>query len=267
LIKDNNINCIVEYGSGNSTLYYLNNIINRPLTFISIENDKKWFYHLINRMKYNCSTHDLRIHKWSHKECINFFNNLPLLPYVPISDGFSKSDSWKDRFFFGPFFKFKKIKILASFFKFINLNFRLYIHLYDGTFLAKYSNINFVYKLVPPAIKDQFRESVNADDYVNAGLNSIPLDVENVMILIDAGPRHYIFDKAIAQLDKKNLIVCLFDAHRPEYIEIFNKYNGKFFPGENQLLDGTDFYSEKYPNLDELELILSKELYVYNNLK
>jgi hypothetical protein len=267
LIKDNNINCIVEYGSGNSTLYYLNNIINRPLTFVSIENDKKWFYHLINRLKNNCSTHDLSIHKWSHKQHINFFNKSPLLPYTSISDGFSKSDSWKNRFFFGPFFKFSKIKTLAQIFKFINLHFRLYSHLEDGTFLADYSNIKFVYKLVPPAIKDQFRESANADNYVNAGLNSIPNDVENVMILIDAGPRHYIFDKAIAQLDKKNLIVCLFDAHRPEYIEIINKYNGNFFRGENQLLDGTDFYSQKYPNLDELELRLSKELYIYKNFK
>lgn len=138
LIKDNNINCIVEYGSGNSTYYYLNNILNSPLTFISIENDKKWFYHLINRLKNDCRTHDLSIHKWSHKEHINFFNKPPLLPYTPICDGFSKSASWKDRFLFGPFYKFSKIKFLARFFKFINLHFRLYDHLENATFLANY---------------------------------------------------------------------------------------------------------------------------------
>lgn len=112
--------------------------------------------------------------------------------------------------------------------KYINLNFRLYAHLEYATFRTEVNKITFIYKLVPPAIKDQYRESPNADSYVSAGLNEISNNLDNVMILIDAGPRHYIFDKVISIMNKKK-IDCLFDAHRPEYIKVLNKYDGFFF--------------------------------------
>jgi len=264
-IKQYNINCILEFGSGNSTLYYLKNIINRPLTFISIENDKKWFYHLINELK--TSVYSLKIKKWSHKAHIEFYNLPPASPYTPIQEGFPKFNIWLERFKFGPFFNFRKFKIIAPLFKFINIHFRLYTHLENANYLTEVNGIKFIYKLVPPAIKDQFRESPNADSYVNAGFIEIPDNVDNIMILIDAGPRHYIFEKAITELNKNKLIVCLFDAHRPEYEEVLTKYKGEYFKGENQLLDGTDFYSNQYSNKNELEFRLSKELYIYKNFK
>jgi len=115
LIRDNNINCIIEYGSGNSTLYYLNNIVNRPLTFISIENDKKWFYYLIDKMK--SSTYSLDVKKWSHKEHLKFFNQPPVSPYTPIKEGFSKFTIWLERFNYGPFFNLRKFKFFCPFFE------------------------------------------------------------------------------------------------------------------------------------------------------
>ena len=44
LIADNNIDAIVEYGSGNSTIYFLNKYKDKHIKFISVENTKPWFY-------------------------------------------------------------------------------------------------------------------------------------------------------------------------------------------------------------------------------
>ena len=39
-----NIDTIIEYGSGSSTLYFIKKLKNKKINFISVENAKFWFY-------------------------------------------------------------------------------------------------------------------------------------------------------------------------------------------------------------------------------
>ena len=112
-------------------------------------------------------------------------------------------------------------------------------------------------------MKDQFGESPNRDSFIRAGLKRIKDNDKNILIMIDAGPRHYIVDELIKLLRFKELHICLFDAYRPEYDEVLDKYDGKFYKGNTFLLDGTDFYKRNYPDEITRDFILNRELWYY----
>ena len=50
-----------------------------------------------------------------------------------------------------------------------------------------------------------------------------------------------------------------FDAHRPEYTEILDKYAGQFYGGNSALMDGTTFYDTVYKDAAERRFILDHE--------
>ena len=54
-IESKDIDAIVEFGSGNSTKYYLSRI-HKAIDFISIEASPKWFYQLIDDLENNFDT-------------------------------------------------------------------------------------------------------------------------------------------------------------------------------------------------------------------
>ena len=113
-----------------------------------------------------------------------------------------------------------------------------------------------------PSIKDQFGESPFRDEYINKGLDLVKSsDYKTVLLMVDSGCRHLVVDRFIKE-SNTNLIVMLFDAQRPEYKKILDQYNGKFYRGSTNLLNGELFYPQKGNELDE---ILNKELWIFDS--
>ena len=46
-------------------------------------------------------------------------------------------------------------------------------------------------------MKDQFGESPNREEYLNAPLESVDQNDRDIMVMIDGGPRHFMVDRII----------------------------------------------------------------------
>jgi hypothetical protein len=271
LIKQNKIQLIIEYGSGNSTLYFLEKLKAAPsLKFTSVENTKSWFYKNIKAISKNFSpSRPVLVRKYWEAERYKEFYKASFEPYTPIQEGASRVERWKRAMELGPFFRFERPKsrlyeiIAKPVFKISNKFLRQFSKFKNerSSWKCRINKVDFSYQLVPPSMKDQFGESPNRDEFIQAGLEQVSQDSKNILVMIDAGPRHYIIDKIIETLPNKNLHICLFDAQRPEYESVLSKYSGEFFSGETELIDGTDFYSSIYPDNDLKASMLSKELW------
>lgn len=275
LINDHPIDAMIEYGSGNSTLYFLDKYQSEGIRFISVENTKYWFYRNIQsiKSKFQCRSISIRRKYWNAQNYKDFFNR-EQEPYTPIIDGASRVDRWKRAMELGPFFRFEpdsasrfegKLKRFRPLFVLINRMLRkLPAFRHERTvWNSTIQNLKFHYQLVGPSMKDQFGESPNRDDFVGAGVENLTDRDTTILVMIDAGPRHFIVDEILRLLPEKSVHVCLFDAHRPEYEAILNKYSGQFYKGNTTLLDGTDFYASAYPDAAERDAVLSKELWYY----
>jgi hypothetical protein len=173
----------------------------------------------------------------------------------------------------GPFFRFEidsgsrlqgKLGIFKPIFKLLNRLIRMHPKFANENSFWKteIGNCKFFYELVSPGMKDQFGESPNRDEYIQAGVKHLTDSEQNILIMIDAGPRHYILDEVLKLLEGKNLHICLFDAHRPEYTEILDKYQGTFYQGSAKLVDGSNFYEATYPDESIRNTILKSELWL-----
>ena len=275
LIADNNIDAIVEYGSGNSTIYFLNKYKDKHIKFISVENTKPWFYKNIKTIcsRFTCRDISITRQYWQSRDYAEFYAAYHE-PYTPIKEGKSRVERWKKAMALGPFFRFEpnsgsrfqgKLNILRPVFLAAN-NVLRKLPKYaneDTSWTATIQNCKFFYELVAPSMKDQFGESPNRETFVHAGLKSLTPADKNVLVMIDAGPRHYIVDEVMGHLKGKTVHLCLFDAHRPEYTEILDKYAGKFYGGNSALMDGTTFYDTVYKDAAERRFILDHELWYY----
>ncbi len=275
IISENSIDAIVEYGSGASTIYFIDHYKKKNIKFISVENTKSWFYENIKTVstKFMCKNSSLKQRFWTSSEYQNFWSTQNQ-PYTRIQNGKSRVERWKRIMELGPFFRFEsdsgsrfqgKFNIFRPIFKLLNRLLRMLPKFSNenSSWKSEIESLKFFYELVSPSMKDQFGESPNRDVFVRAGIQPLSLNDKNILIMIDAGPRHYIVDEVIRFLGSKELHICLFDAHRPEYNEILNKYDGKFYKGNNKLADGTDFYSKLHPDENYRNSILSKELWYY----
>ena len=74
IIDKNEIDAIVEYGSGASTIYFLNRYKEKTIKFISVENTKSWFYKNINTItaKFLCRNILLKQNYWTNSDYQNF---------------------------------------------------------------------------------------------------------------------------------------------------------------------------------------------------
>ena len=275
IISKYKIDAILEFGSGNSTLYFLKKYKSQKIKFISVENSKSWFYKNIKLIKSSFQIKNVILNRkfWSFRNYKNFFD-LNHSPYTPIQHGVSRVERWKRQMDLGPFFRFEpdstskmagKFRTLKPFFKFINFFLRNIPKFNNETteWRCKIQNCEFIYHLVSPGMKDQFGESPNRDIYLNLPLKSLDLNDKNIMVMIDGGPRHYIVDKIINILSNKNLHICLFDGHRPEYLEILKKFDGKFYKGSDNLLNGYKYHKTAYPDKIERDFVKSHELWYF----
>lgn len=275
LITANNIDLIIEFGSGNSTIYFINKLQDTKITLLSVENTKYWFYRNISTItkKFKLVFTNINRKFWEATDYKKFYDNLHP-PYTPIIKGRSRVEKWKRAMDMGPFFRFEKdsgskfagnFLSFRSYFILINKILRLLPRFRNerSTYQCKVNQLKFIYELVSPSMKDQFGESPNRDEYLDAGAKIISDKYKNILVMIDAGPRHYIADKLLQKDIKGNLHICLFDSHRPEYENVLQKYDGKFYPGDSCLIDGSEFYSNLYNNKKEMNKILSKELWYF----
>ena len=280
IINEKNIDFIIEYGSGYSTMYFIKNLKRKKIKFISVENTKFWFYENMRIISKDFNTKNCVLHKsyWSSKDYEKFYKT-STKPFTEIINGKSRIEKIKKIVKLGPFYRFEKdgnsklsgkLSIFLPMIKpiFILINSLLqkvnFFNNEKSEWKCQIDELDFTYKLISPSFKDQFGESPNKDEYANAGIEFIANENKNILVMIDGGPRHYIADRIINEKYKHNLHICLFDAHRPEYKFLFDKYKGTFFQGEEELVDGTNYYS--IFNDEQKKKLLSKELWYYKNL-
>tara|TARA_Y100000590_G_C15659134_1_gene991858 strand:- start:241 stop:1167 length:927 start_codon:yes stop_codon:yes gene_type:complete len=280
IINEKNIDTIIEYGSGFSTLYFIKNLKNKKIKFISVENTKIWFYDNIKNITKKFNPKNCTLHKyfWNKKDYKKFYETKNE-PFTKIVQGKSRIKKIKQLVKLGPFYRFEKdgnsrysgklsilLPLIRPMFFFINSLLQKFNKFNNekSEWKCQIDELEFTYKLISPSVKDQFAESPNRDDYVYSGLEILENDSKNknVLVMIDGGPRHYIVDQIINKKYNHNIHICLFDAYRPEYEYIFNKYKGTFFKGEEELVDGTNYYSifsdeKKIPHL-------ARELWYFN---
>ena len=273
-IDSGEFHTIVEFGSGASTKYFINKYQSSTIHLISVENTKKWFDVNIKDIlaMAGASKPSIETKKWTIKDYDDFFRT-KTTPFTPIIEGASRLENWQKQLKLGPLGKiyfhpkygrwpFVK-KIIDSIEPAILLGVKIGRAL--GFFSNSYTSLSttigrlkFTYKLVPPAIKDQYGESPNREVYVNAGISSIQQkDPGGVLFLIDGGARHFIVNK-IVESELNHIGICLFDAHRPEYNAVLDDLDGEFMTGSHDLIDGTVFYDREDP---ATEMTLEKELW------
>ncbi len=277
IIDEKNIEIIIEYGSGSSTLYFIKNYKNKKIKFRSVENNKIWFYQNIRSISkiFNPKNNVLNKVYWDKKDYKNFYKTTTQ-PFTKIIDGKSKINKIKNRLKLGPFYKcegysnsklsfiYTLIRPLLIFVSGFIQNFNKFNN-EKSEWKSEIDQLEFTYKLISPSGKDQFAENPNKDDYVEAGIKFLENETKNkkILIMIDGGPRHYIIDRIINKKYKHHFHICLFDAYRPEYESILNKYKGTFFSGDEKLIDGTNLY-DTFSGWDKDPQCLAKELWYFD---
>ena len=274
LISDNPITTIIEFGSGNSTLYFLKKYKTKQLKFISIETSKVWYYKNIKTIKslFPYATGALKKVFWNENDYSNFFEK-PHEPYTPVHSGTSRLGRWKRSLELGPFFRFEPDsglkgagllpRTLKPLLVYSNKLLRHFSHFKfeRSSWVTMIGSIELNYELICPGMKDQFGESPNREAYVQSALNQLSASDSEILVMIDAGPRHFVLDELAKNIKDRTVHICLFDAQRPEYELILSKYNGLYYKGNEILMDGSNFYQKEFPDLGERNKALRKELW------
>jgi len=264
IIQKNKFDYIIEFGSGNSTLFFYKKLkeLNRHTCFISHENSEKYYQKIKKEINKNLGPSSEEIKKWTIENYNKFYNSRRR-PWVTIVEGKSRLQKWKNAIRLGPFWKIlpesksllslhpRIVWLFAPFLEAIVKTMRTFGYLChaDRYFHKKSNYIDFHYYNISPGIKDQFGESPTRQSYTCKWIKHIqPKSKKSLLFLIDGGPRHFIIDK-IAQFKKKyksmSLFICLFDAYRPEYAKTLSKIkNGKFFPSSCFDLNGRKIYDK-----------------------
>ena len=251
---------LVEFGSGASTLYFIK-VLNElsGSRFVSIENTPEWFEIIAGQLSKSFGVVIARS-KWKNERYNKFYSGGGI-PYTNIVDGASRYTRWKRIIMAGPFWRFVPSSgsrlslnnavafLLMPVVNFLTHAFRLFglFRHYDAVLETVCGNVKFNYLLLSPGIKDQFGESPFMKEHANAWKPYVE-DSENILFLIDGGPRHYIVDQ-IDMFHKEHpemrITIALFDAHRPEYDEVLRRFsNASFYKGSLELIDETKFYEE-----------------------
>jgi len=282
LMTSGKIDTIIEYGSGNSTLYFLDLLRNYPLHFISVENSKRYFFRLVRSIEktFPRAPQELSRNFWTPKQYSSFLSSSQA-PYTPIQEGSSRLHPWKRQMQLGPLSRVESIlkgrcggrlSLFWGIFEQLNKIFRTayfqkiwrrtpYFANERSIFSSNLGAIRFRYELVSPQIKDQFGESPNRSQYAFAGLRSLEQHNRNILVMIDGGPRHFLVDFLFDNLKNRNVHLFLFDAHRPEYESTLKKHSGQFFPGTLVDANGEDLYSSLIPDRETLAKQLKYELW------
>ena len=241
----------MEWGSGGSTLFYLDFFIrnNIACSFLSVECELSWHRKVIEKIhdKYDglLAQEIYSYQNWSEAKCRKYLKAREQKLLCDIPDLIRKLSVGKNRL------KEAILKENGSFLK-------------DGYYSVYVNNlINFKYILKAECFKDQYGESPLKDEYVNSGIFEIESFLNenpksSLAIVIDGGPRLDIL-KALLAVEKKytqaNLFICLHDGARHFYQEVLSEYpEGYFVKGSGYKVGGSPTFSKQQyidPQIEE----------------
>ena len=246
--KDENYDCIVEFGAGSSTRYFLSKLLDfgKKCKFISIEYNAEWFKELVKSIRADLKYHSIseenfELHPWSYMKCKRFI----------FEDNSSRLEL--------PFELRRLPKAKKIFGGIFNIKMLLYrlksgSRPLDGHYsITIEDSIKFLFILRSEMMKDQFGESPVKQDYIEAPLKPIIRNLPKknnikVAFLIDGGPRNDILN-TILDLEERysnfHPTIFLCDASRSIYIESQNRRpTGVFIRGSNITLQGESLYKK-----------------------
>lgn len=282
-IYDLNFSFFVEYGAGNSTIYFLKNIYKtkKRVNFISMEYDSNWFLNTVEAIKSEFSTvinesYRLKLSPWSYEKCKKYFEDESLINFE-IPNNMKRLPKGR--------------KKLSG-----KLNYKMFVYRFlkktrpiDGTFHSEIGDmLRFSFILKRDFIKDQYGESPIKNEYIYAPFEFINKDIEKgekiiSLFIIDGGPRFDIL-RLILDIEEKNdnffPVIFLCDANRIFYNEQSKRRpNGTYLKGTNITLNNRLLYgNKKKRSVDKtiftygkeditVQELLDKEVWYYNSFE
>jgi hypothetical protein len=239
---------IVEYGSGNSTRFFLRHLVDmqKECLFITVEYNNSWFLHIIQAIKSDfisaiMSEEKLELMPWAYSKCKAYLRggngtSLDLPDYLRRLPAAKKA--------FGGSFNVKMILY----------RFKKNSRPLDGCYFVTIGNcIKFLAFLRSEFMKDQYGESPIKKEYIDAALDPIRqrlslTETTNALFMIDGGPRGDIVNSVLDLQDKySNFYPTIFlaEAHRLYYADpISRRPSGLFMRGSNRTLNGEPVYKK-----------------------
>ncbi|UCE51509.1 MAG: hypothetical protein JSV31_19920 [Desulfobacterales bacterium] len=276
-LKEENYEFILEYGSGNSTRFFITKLLEfgKKCTFISVEYEKQWFIELSRIIRSDfksikVSNEKFELKQWDYEKCKRFFymKNATSLDVPNDLKRFPKAKRLFGGLFNSKMFLYKL---------------RIKNRPVDGHYKVTLNDsINLWLILRSEFMKDQYGESPIKNEYIGAALvplkHIIPSQKElAAAFIIDGGPRSDILD-AIFELEDGNgnffPTVFLCDANRSIYSKsIRRRPSGRFLKGSNRTLNNEPLYNNQYSNRKtkffhnknkvSLSELLDKEVWFY----
>ena len=254
---------IVEYGTGASTVYFMQGLLDKNCSMVSVENNFDWFSICIQEIKniggFEETGYEVR--PWSMDALKAFIATPPHDTNIP--EKFLRYKTWRDKVRLGPFFRFSpaaksrfsgKLGIFwpparGLFSALMALSYRVFPKLrpVNGEWRGKHDNFNLIIRNVSPSIKDQYGEAPNRQDYIDAGLKDIREELKagkrvSAIFIIDGGPRHWIVNEILDLEEqeenfKPTIVLC--DACRAFYWPVLERREAaNFVAGTNRTLKG-----------------------------
>lgn len=239
-------NILVEFGSGNSTRYFLQKLLalGRRCLFISVEPNFSWFKEAIKSiqsdMKGNSiSEEKFELEPWPYEKCKRYLYAANHTSLEVPSDLKRLSKARKK--FAGRF----NLKMLLY-------RFSPGSRPQDGCFsITIDGSVTFLLELRSEFMKDQFGESPIKKEYLAAALEPIiqklsAAEKVTAAFFVDGGPRADILNSILDIEDRyENFRPTIFlaEAHRSYYADaIRRRPSGTFMRGSNRTLSGAQVY-------------------------
>lgn len=245
-MKETDYDAFVEYGTGNSTRFFLNHLLQlkKKCLFITVEYSHSWFVETIKAIQsdlkhISISEEKLRLDPWTYGKCKRYLHgknatSLDLPPDLRRLPAAKKT-------FGGPL----NTKMLSYRLKKNNRPL-------DGCYTVTIEDsLEFMLFLKSEFMKDQYGESPIKREYIEVGLDPIRRklsqgEVVNAAFFIDGGPRGDIVN-SILDLEEANgefdPTIFLCDAYRLYYAgSVSRRPSGIFIKGSNKTLNGEAVY-------------------------
>jgi hypothetical protein len=249
-LKEENYDFLIEYGSGNSTRYFLSKLLKfeKQCTYISVEYHPGWFKELVKLIKLDfnaafTSEEQFELRSWNYEKCKIFLHGKNASP-LNIPSELKRLPKAK-RAFGGLF----NIKMLLH-------RMRKESRPIDGDYSVTIEDsIKLHLFLRSQMMKDQYGESPIKEEYISAALIPVTQSLTSkkdlrVVFLIDGGPRSDILNSILDLEERnKNFVPTIFmcDANRSFYShEISRRPNGVFLKGSNRTLNDELLYKDIY---------------------
>ncbi len=261
-INGDDFDVVVEYGSGSSTIYYLNRLIEIGFrgTFISVEFDGAWYDQVLDRARKTYAQKKLRNERfakipWSDEKLENYLlgvneRNWDLLECGRRFEAQGKAAIYGNAM--AP-------THVAGCPNFLFAQERPFDCTYGATIDE---GLSFLYVLRHEYFKDQFGESPIKNDYIKGGLRwpilqrlkDDPSDLKAAFI-IDGGPRGHIVERIFDMENEYSNFhptIFLLEANRIYYNSAMGRRaTGRFVKGSNRVPLTHEVLYEDEKDLDE----------------